>query len=59
MGQVPFFRNGQYLGSVEHNVLTGHCKHVELEDDGECSDGCCDYMRCKQCGKRFRVEVPD
>jgi hypothetical protein len=23
---------------------------------GECSEGCCDYFKCKICGKRWKVE---
>ena len=57
---IPFlFLDPEYLGSVDSRVLTEHCKHVELEDIGTCSDGCCDEMRCKQCGETFMVEVPD
>jgi len=35
------------------------CSVGDLVDAGECSEGCCDYYKCKSCGYRFRVEVPD
>jgi len=28
----------------------------DLEDIGGCSEGCCDYYRCKICGERITVE---
>lgn len=31
--------------------------HPDAKDDGECSDGCCDYFRCPNCNLRFRVEA--
>ena len=34
------------------------CQHPDAVDDGECSEGCCDYYKCPNCGLRFRVEVP-
>lgn len=36
---------------------SGRWAHTNVEDDGECSDGCCDYFRCKDCGLRWREEV--
>lgn len=30
--------------------------HPAAEDDGECSDGCCDDYRCPYCGVHWRVE---
>lgn len=30
--------------------------HPEAKDDGDCSDGCCDYYRCPACGHRWREE---
>ncbi len=30
--------------------------HPDAKDDGECSDGCCDYYLCPHCKQRFRVE---
>lgn len=33
--------------------------HPDAADDGECSDGCCDYYRCSHCGLRFRVQGAD
>ncbi len=29
--------------------------HPQSDDDGECSDSCCDYYKCRVCGLRFRV----
>jgi hypothetical protein len=31
--------------------------HPDAVDDGECSDGCCDFYKCPHCGLRFKVEV--
>jgi hypothetical protein len=28
-------------------------QHSDVEDIGECSDGCCDRKRCKSCGVRW------
>jgi hypothetical protein len=33
-------------------------QHPDAKDDGECSEGCCDYYKCPHCGLRFRVELP-
>lgn len=35
----------------------GQWEHEVTEDAGECADGCCDYVRCKTCGTRWRQEV--
>lgn len=32
-------------------------QHPDAKDDGECSDSCCDFYKCPNCGLRFRVEV--
>ena len=32
--------------------------HPDAKDDGECSEGCCDYYKCPHCGLRFRVTLP-
>lgn len=31
--------------------------HPDAKDDGECSEGCCDYFKCPNCGLRFKVEA--
>lgn len=31
--------------------------HPESDDDGGCSEGCCDDYRCRVCGKRYRIEA--
>lgn len=31
----------------------------KTKDDGECSEGCCDYRKCEACGYRYRIEWPD
>lgn len=53
---------------TEDLVLPGHffttdgvarspiCCEQKMEDAGECSEGCCDYFKCKICGKRIRLE---
>ncbi len=35
----------------------GPAVHPDAVDDGECSDSCCDFYKCPNCGLRFRVEV--
>lgn len=39
-------------------AIGGRAAHPDAVDDGECSDGCCDFFRCPHCGVRFRVELP-
>jgi hypothetical protein len=29
-----------------------------IVSDGECSEGCCDDFKCKECGYTFRIECP-
>jgi len=36
----------------------GRWRHVDAVDDGECSEGCCDYYKCPHCNLRFKVENP-
>jgi len=36
----------------------GRWAHTNVLDDGECSAGCCDYFVCKDCGHRWKEEVP-
>jgi hypothetical protein len=31
----------------------------KTEDAGECSQGCCDYRKCLNCGYRYEIEWPD
>ena len=38
------------------NGRNGRGCHPAAEDDGECSDGCCDDYRCPYCGVHWRVE---
>jgi hypothetical protein len=39
--------------NVENGVMT---YSNDIECIGECSEGCCDYFRCKVCNHRFKVE---
>jgi hypothetical protein len=32
--------------------------HPDAVDDGECAEGCCDYLKCPHCGHRWRQELP-
>lgn len=59
MSQVPYVKDGQFMGSIE--VEPGQkCRHPNAVTTGEtCSQGCCDEYRCPDCGKKFMVEVPD
>jgi hypothetical protein len=54
----PYFsKDGKFLGSISD---TNECTHRNAEPTGQtCSEGCCDYYLCKDCGKRFIVECPD
>jgi len=59
MGQKPFIKDGKFLGSVESD-FNHRCKHPNAKETGEtCRDGCCDYWKCPDCGKRWLVECPD
>jgi hypothetical protein len=33
----------------------GRAHHPDAVGDGECSDCCCDYYLCPNCGTRFRT----
>lgn len=33
-------------------------QHPDAIHTGECSDSCCDYYKCPNCGLSFKVEVP-
>jgi hypothetical protein len=36
------------------------CKHKNSDATGEsCAEGCCLEYRCKDCGEKFMVELPD
>lgn len=32
-------------------------QHPDAASDGECSESCCDYWKCPNCGHRFKTEV--
>lgn len=52
--------NGRWICTPETPMpkgADGQWEHQDTEDAGECSDGCCDYYRCLNCGLRFKVEV--
>jgi hypothetical protein len=44
---------------VEGVVQSPFCCDEKMEDVGSCSDGCCDYFKCRKCGKRIRLEYSD
>lgn len=57
--QVPFIKDGEFLGSIEVNP-DEKCRHPKATPTGEtCESGCCDYYICPDCGKCFLVECPD
>lgn len=59
MSQIPYVKDGQFMGSVETEP-DQKCRHKNAESTGKtCSTGCCDEYLCKDCGKKFMVEVPD
>lgn len=52
----------RYLCSPEHPMpanATGQWAHTNVEDAGECSRGCCDIWRCKDCGYKWNEEVAE
>lgn len=54
--------NGRLLCSPEHPMpknAPGHWAHTNIRSTGECSEGCCDYYECKDCGHKWKVEVAD
>ena len=53
----PYFIDGEHPDSISD---TAHCEHRNTKPTGEdCSNGCCDWYRCEDCGKKFLVECPD
>jgi len=50
-----------YVPMFESELFPRKCPKCagKLEDDGGCSDGCCDDYKCVDCGYKFRVECPD
>lgn len=52
--------NGRLLCAPAHPMpkkALGQWAHTNVEPNGECSDGCCDYYVCRDCGLRYCVEV--
>lgn len=49
----------QRLINEDGSVGRPSCCGVEMQDDGGCSEGCCDDFKCSICGKNLRVEWPD
>lgn len=35
------------------------CCGQRMDDDGGCSEGCCDDYKCAKCGHTVRIEWPD
>ncbi len=35
----------------------GRWAHTNAVDNGECSQGCCDYYRCTDCGATWRGTI--
>lgn len=40
------------------NGAPGRWAHTNVEEIGECVDGCCADYRCKDCGHEWREELP-
>lgn len=54
---IPLEKDGEIRGSFEPDK---NCRHKNSKPtDRTCSDGCCDYYKCSDCGKEFLVECPD
>lgn len=66
---MPYFSNKEIRAAPEgyrpaQVFANGHVRGPEccgkpMEDDGGCSEGCCDDYRCAICGHEVRVEWPD
>jgi hypothetical protein len=37
---------------------SGRWSHADVEEVGECADGCCADYRCRICGHQWREELP-
>lgn len=54
---VPPTRCKAWVDCTNGIVTTGSCQTKRpLIDRGGCSEGCCDYYECPDCGYRFTVE---
>lgn len=53
--------NGRFLCTpiqpMPEGPIQGLWSHTSVVSDGECSEGCCDYYKCKDCGHSWRSEV--
>ncbi len=52
--------NGRYLCAPAHPMpkgAQGQWAHTSTYDRGECSEGCCDYRGCRDCGHTWKEEV--
>lgn len=47
------------LTDPDGSVRSPQCCGKPMDDDGGCSEGCCDDFRCSTCGKTLRVAWPD
>jgi len=50
---------GVALTQPDGTVKGPTCCGQPMQDDGGCSEGCCDDYKCGICGKRIRIEWPD
>ena len=54
-------KNGRLLCAPERPMprgAEGRWSHSDVQETGECSDGCCAYYRCVSCGASWRQELP-
>jgi hypothetical protein len=49
----------QALTNADGSVRSPVCCGVKMQDDGGCSEGCCDDFKCTLCGDRLRISWPD
>lgn len=66
---MPYFSNEEIRSApegyvpaqvLEEGKVQGpQCCGERMEDDGGCSEGCCDDYKCSKCGYRVRIEWPD
>lgn len=56
MYQYP--NSNVFVPASEHDQNVRKCPKCsgDTVDDGECSEGCCDYRKCQLCGYGYRIE---
>lgn len=65
---MPFYANKEIKTAPENyipaqvntdgSVKGPQCCGLAMEDNGGCSEGCCDDYKCSVCGHKVRIEWP-